>query len=293
MRQQSDEEVLLRNYLLGDLDEARREQVEERLLCDDGFAEKLSAAQDALIDDYTFNALSENERESFDKNFILDEERRRKMVFAQTFEVYVDERYESRPPTRDESRLSPASWSNPWPFLRAHKAWASAAAIVLLLLFLTPAMLRRLRSPDEAALVRERRERIERQVAELNQRRADGSVPSLPALELALQPTLLREDGGLKRAVLSNDIKLLTLKLMLPQVRHENYRALVLTVEGDELFAADALTAEPEAGVATVLLNIPTEFLTTGDYQIQLRGKEADGRLAEAVRYNFRIIDKK
>ncbi|MDQ3802315.1 MAG: hypothetical protein M3416_00440 [Acidobacteriota bacterium] len=289
----SDEEVLLRKYLLSDLDEASREQIEERLLRDDGFAERLSAAQDALIDQYVFDALSEGERESFDRNFIINGERRQKMLFAQALEIYVDEHYGPQPPPRDDSRPPPPSWRKPLPFLRAHKAWAAGSAVVLLLLFLTPAALRWLRPPDQAALLREQRARIERQVAEFNKRPASQSIQALPAFELVLQPTLLREDGGLKRVTLADDIKLLTLRLALPQARHESYRALVLTVEGEELFAADGLKSEVDAGVATVVLNIPTEFLTTGDYQIQLRGYAADGRSAEAGRYNFRVISKK
>jgi anti-sigma-K factor RskA len=293
MSQQSNDEVLMRNYLLGELDEGRQEQVEERLLYDDDFAEKLSTAQDALIDDYVFDALPEGERQSFEKNFVLNDERRDKILFAQTFEIYVDERYGQQPPTLDNAHPPPPSWRNPLPFLRAHKAWAAISAIVALLLFLTPTMVRWIKPPpDQVALLRARRASIERQIAEVNNRPTNQSSQA-PTSELVLQPTLLREDSGIKRVILTEDIKLLTLKLTLPQAQHENYRALVLTVEGDELFAIDGLRFESDAGVATVLLKIPSEFLMTGDYQIQLRGEAADGSVSDAVRYNFRVINKK
>jgi hypothetical protein len=290
MSRRSEEEVLLRNYLLGGLDEATQEQVEERLLCDDDFAERLSAAQNALIDDYVFDALSDSERESYNKNFIVDDERRQKILFAQAMEIYVDEHDGPRPHPRADTRPQSTSWRNPLPFVQAHKAWVAASAVILLLLLLTPVMLMRLRPPDQAALLRERRASIERRIAEVNKRPASQSTQALPASELALQPTLLREDGGLKRVTLAGDIKLLTLKLALPQARHETYRALVLTVEGEELFAADGLTPEVDAGVAAVRLNLPAEFLATGDYQIQLRGVAAAGGVAEVGRYSFRVI---
>lgn len=293
MSQQSDEELLMRNYLLGGLDEERQEQVEERLLSDDSFAEKLSEAQDNLIDDYVFDALSESERESFDKNFILTDERRKKMLFAQTIEIYVDEHYGQQPSPSDDSHLPSPGWRNPLQLLRSNKAWLAIPAIVLLLFFLTPKIVRWLKSDDQVALVRARRASIERQIAELNQRPTDQSVQALPTYELALQPTLLREDGGIKQVTLTDDIKLLTLKLALSQGQHEKYRALVLTVEGDELFAVEGLTPETDVGVAVVLLKIPSEFLTTGDYQIQLRGVAAGGQPDNAVRYNFRVINQK
>lgn len=293
MSRRSDEEVLLRKYLLGDLDEATREQIEEHLLCDDGFAERLSAAQDALIDDYVFDALSESERESFNRNFIINDERRQQILFARTMEIYVDEHDGAQPTPRADTRPPSPSWRNPLPFIRVHKALVGTSAVVLLLLLLTPAMLRRLGQLDQTALRREGRASIERRIAEVNKRPADQNTQALPASELALQSTLLREDGGLKRVTLADDTKLLTLKLAIPQAQHETYRALVLTVEGDELFAADGLTPEVEAGVPTVRLNLPAEFLATDDYQIQLRRVAPDGVLTEVGRYSFRVINQK
>lgn len=294
MSRHRDEEVLMRNYLLGDLDEGTLEQIEERLLCDDNFAERLAAAQDHLIDDYVFDALSESERESFEKNFLFTDERRRKMIFAQALGTYVDERYGQQPLPLDDSHLPSPSWSKPLLFLRAHKAWSAfSLAILLLLVFLTPKIVRWFEPTDRGDFFRAQRANIERRVAEVNRRPTDPRIQALPAYELALQPALLRDEGGIKRVILTEDIKLLTLMLALPHVQHESYRALVLTVEGEELFAVDGLMPESGAGATAIPLKIPSEFLPTGDYQIQLRGAAADGRAEDATRYNFRIINRK
>ncbi|HEV2765593.1 MAG TPA: hypothetical protein VGV38_21600 [Pyrinomonadaceae bacterium] len=290
MSRQIDEEGLLRNYLMGDLDEATREQVEERLLGDDGFAERLSAAQDALLDDYVFGTLAPGERESFDRNFVFDEERHRKLTFARALKIYVDEHGPPSPERRD-SRPTPPAWKKPLTFIQAHKTGAAVTAAALLLLLLAPPLLRRLRTPDPADLLRERRAAVERRVAEFNKRPADPNVKALPSAELALLRTLRREDGTMPRVVLTDDIKLLTLKLPLPEERHENYSALVLTVEGDELFAVPNLTPRLDAGGATVPLSIPADVLKTGDYQVLLRA--AVGGSPEVGRYNFRVITQK
>jgi hypothetical protein len=290
MSRQSNEEVLMRNYLLGVIDEAQQEQVEERLLSDDGFAERLSTAQDNLIDDYVFGALSESERESFDQNFILTDERRKKMLLAQTIEIYVDEHQGLQAPQLNESHLPSPWWRNPVQLLQSYRTWLALSAIGLLLVFLTPKIVRWFKPPDQAALVREQRAKIERQVAALNRGPADQQPQGPATYELALQPTLLREDGGIKRVTLTGDIKLLTLKLVLPQSQHEKYNALMLTGEGEELFAIEGLTPQADAGGAVVLLKIPSEFLARDDYQIQLRGAGGDSPPDSVVRYYFRVL---
>lgn len=290
MSQQSDEEVLMRNYLLGVIDEAEQEKVEERLLCDDDFAERLSTAQDNLIDDYVFGALSESERESFAKNFIITNERHKKMLLAQSIEFYVDEHYGRQALLQpDDSPPPPSWWRNSLQLLQSYKMWLVVPALVILLFFLTPKIVRWLK-PDQAAPGRVQRENIERQIAELNKRPADQQPQGQSAYELALQPTMLREEGGIKRVTLTGDIKLLTLKLALPQAQQEKYDALTLTGEGEELFAIAGLTPQAEAGVAVVVLKIPTEFLTRGDYEIQLRGGASDSQPYSTVRYYFRVL---
>lgn len=281
MSRQSDEEVLMRKYLLGDLDEGRQEQVEERLLRDDGFADRLDAAQDNLIDDYVFNQLTEDDRERFEKNFTLDEERREKLLFARTLESYVGVD-DVRP--RDDVRPPSGWWKNLLLLLSEHKAWSAAAATtVVLLIFLAPRIASWLKPGDRATLSQYRAS-IERQLADLNKRPFDQTQPTL---ELTLQPILLRESGATKEAVLDGRIRNLSLKLILPQARYGRYRALVRTAEGDELFAVGGL--EPEAGASELLLRIPAEFLPAGDYQLELGGVAADGHEEGPTRYYFRV----
>jgi hypothetical protein len=282
MSRLSEEEVLLRNYLLGDLDEASREQVEQRLLSDDDFAERLSEAEGALIDDYVFDALPEGERKSFDENFVIDEKRRKRILFTRALEIYVGGRQQPEPPAGDDLSPPPPFWKNPLPFIKSHQTATGVCALILVLLILSPALLPRLK-----------RTLADRRLAEVNRRPASGSVTNLLAFELDLQDSLLREDGVTRRAVLADNIKLLTLKLAPPEKRYESYDALVLTAEEKELYAVDGLTPQVNAGVETIPLNIPADFLPTGDYQIQLLGKAADGSLVEAGRYKFRVIHEK
>jgi len=212
MIQQSDEEVMMRSYLLGDLDETLREEVEERVLCDNGFAERLSVAQDNLIDDYVFDGLSESERKSFQKNFVLNDERRNKILITQALEVYVADAPKRQRAIGNYLRLPSQLWRNTLLFLERHKVWvAFSLTVALLVVFLAPKITRWLLPNKAVSPLDEQRASIERQIAELN--RHPPLAANQPTFELSLQPTLLREEGKIKKVALTNDLKPVSLNL--------------------------------------------------------------------------------
>ena len=61
------EQSLIRRYLLGDLEERRRERLEKRILTDPKFRKRVLLVEDELFDDYVMGALSGNERRKFDE----------------------------------------------------------------------------------------------------------------------------------------------------------------------------------------------------------------------------------
>lgn len=284
---QSDEEVNMRRYLLGDVDEQRREQLEERVLCDRAFAERLSIAEAHLIDDYIFGGLSEAERQSFEKNFILNEERRNSLRVAQALEVYVTKKFPPQPAANQFTQLASDLWRSAALFIHRHKVWATLAfAMILFVVLFGPGLVRWL-APRTISPSAPQRARIERELAELN--RDPSRVVNSATIDLALQPTLLREGGETKRVALTSHIQFVRLKLEFPQVKYDRYRCLVLTVEGDELFAVADLKPEADTGVGVILLWIPSNFLSNGDYQIELQGISGDSPAVPVAHYNFRI----
>lgn len=286
MNGQRDEQTLMRRFLLSDLDEAQQEQVEERLLSDEDFAERLSEAQDSLIDDYVFDALPVRERQRFENSFILTDERWKKIRFVQAIESYVGDDASSLHARHGRPRLTPSWWENSLQLVWSHKAWAilSLAVVLLVALF----VLKALKSESNKTALLAQRATIEHQVAELNKRAVDDPQAP-PMLELSLQPTLLREGSGMKKVTITDDVKMLGLKFELQTRQYESYRAQVQTADGTELFAIGALT--PDAGLKSVLLKIPSIFLPTGDYQVLLSGVADDGRVVDAGHYFFRIIN--
>jgi hypothetical protein len=286
MNPQNDEELLRKDYLLGQLSDQMREQVEERLLDDDDFVERLSTTEDDLIDDYVFGALSESERRSFEDNFVINDERRRKVQFAQSVDLYLDKLADPQPSSVTPVH-SPPWWTTPLQLLRSYILWIAVPVFALLLLFVGPKIVRWIKPSDPVAVVQTNRTLIEHQIEEFNKL---STGHNLTSYELDLEATpILRDKGGIKRVTLAPTTRFLDLKLAIPSPPRQKYRALVSTVEGVEQFAV-ALERDNNSGTGSVLFKIPTQFLNTGDYQIQLSGVGPDGQLDNPVRYYFGVI---
>jgi hypothetical protein len=82
----------IRKYLLGDIKlEDERRKIEERLMLDDDFFEELLIEEEELIQDYVDEQLDTDERQSFEKHFLISEERRQKIIFAWALRRYINE----------------------------------------------------------------------------------------------------------------------------------------------------------------------------------------------------------
>ena len=87
----SADQSLLRRYLLGTVTPESREDLEARLFSDDRiFSERLTIAEDELVGDYVQSALTDAERQDFEKHFLCTDERRAKLEFARALHAYAE-----------------------------------------------------------------------------------------------------------------------------------------------------------------------------------------------------------
>lgn len=287
MIQQGEEETVLRKYLLGDLDENVHEEVEERMLCDEAFADRLSAAQNYLIDDYVFDSLSDSEREKFQRNFVVNQERREKIRVAETLQAYVSRKEAQQALGHNQPGRAESLWQAAVVFAQAHRLSVAFASIaVLIIVLLSPRIVSWLRPSGDLSSWETRRIYIERQLAELNRNRSISNNGA--AIDLQLQETVLRAGGQTKRVVISSNIQFLNVQLEFQPQKYQSYQALVLAVERNESFAINDLKSEK--GNDQILFSIPTEFLPDGDYQIDLKGTGEGGGPTDIARYSFRLI---
>jgi hypothetical protein len=242
----------LRRYLLGASEALAREEIERRLFSDDEiFWERLSIAEDELIDDYATGALDVDDRGLFVSRFLATGERRARLEFARAIHAHAR--------GRDTER------HGAWDWLRSSSAvprWAVAAA-ALLVLTLLPAALWRM-APGDA-------------------------TPA--AVSVSLSPGLLRDAGaGVARVHLSEGCGVFHLDLLTGADAYPSYSATVHEVSGEPIWSQHKLSGAASDGGVSVRLTLPCGLLPENDYWIRLTGIAPGQEPASLDRYDFRLL---
>ena len=123
----------IRRYLLGQLSDGAREELEQDLLANAELFEELLVAEDEIIDEYLGGKLNVDERASFEKHFLSTPERHEKLKFGRAFDRFLgtqisDTPVQLLPPSRTQWAWAQALFSSP---LRV----AVLALVVLVLAF--------------------------------------------------------------------------------------------------------------------------------------------------------------
>jgi hypothetical protein len=242
---------VLRLYLLGAADPESRDGIEQRLFTDDQvFWERLSIAEDDLIDDYAARALDQESQRQFESHFLCTAERRAKLEFALALRGYARE--------EPADRRGAVSW------LRAPSAlprWAVAAAAALVLL--VPGMLWQF-APGARA-------------------------PSVLTVSVA-PGLLRDAGGEIARVVAGPGCQVVHLALEASGEPHARYAATVYDVSGGALWSQHTLSGVARDGAAAVTLTLPCDLLPEGDYWVRLSGLSPGQEPTPLDRYDFRVL---
>src|SRR3954453_8967379 len=92
----------MRQFLLGDLTEEKREEVEQLVLSESDTREKLSMAEDDLIEDYLEGSLTEEDSQKFLNQFLAIPHQRNKLRVAKSLRRVAREDLR---PSRNRSKL--------------------------------------------------------------------------------------------------------------------------------------------------------------------------------------------
>lgn len=274
---------ILRRYLLHNLGEAEQEWVELSLLTDKQFGRLVAIAQDDLIDDFVAARLSEEEVESFQQHYMTTPDRLHKIRFATALDRYVSE--EGPKPEVGAFEKLRALFHT-----RTLKIAFSATGLLLIvgvaffamfrLGWFQPESTRDLR--EEFVRVNRAQETASRPLSEL--KRNTGNT-----LALILRQNLVREDGAARGVEITRGVTLIRLLLEVPSASHKSYTAVLQTTTGQDLARVEDLKARNEDGAQFVVLNVPAEFLTRGDYQLRLIGITGDGQATDIGLYPFQV----
>jgi methionine-rich copper-binding protein CopC len=122
------------SYLLGELPEADRDSLEERLFIDEDFSQFVNDVENDLIDEYVRGELSADEKLKFENAFLKNETRREKIRAAQILQTKLFNETPEKEFAASETKVS--FWETLSGFFRLPNfALASGLAVILLILF--------------------------------------------------------------------------------------------------------------------------------------------------------------
>ena len=330
MKDEADNEKLLIRYLLGNLPEEQRLQVEGDFLSDDQRYERLLALENELFYDYAQNKLSPGEREQFEKRFLSSERNRKKANLASALARKMSEAAPVETTERGIADREPQYfWQSLKPYFVAQSATmrvslAALAIVSLALIWLVIGIVRLRNEFDQFRAQRAVQEDRLQQQAQQERARADelnlklkreidenamlqqevskmraqseGQVgrPS-SVISLVLAPSIVRDRApGMKKLYLPPGVRLLKLRLKLKgEVEYETYQVTLLTVEGVEKWNQDRLQAQRTGSDRSIDLWLPTRILAEGDYELRLKGYASDGTIEETGDYYYLSIRRK
>jgi hypothetical protein len=290
MTRPQEESELVRRFLLGDLDERRREQLEERMLTNAELQEQVSATRVALIDEYAFGLMDGRELELFESNFSLTPDQTHELHLSKALRRYV----EMKPVVVSAA----AAMREPAGSSRFSLRWAAlaVAVVVAAICYGGWAVYHNRQIAARLEQLRSQRLQVEQELAGLNGRKFPAADdPSIISLSpLSDLDRSVEGDGGVQksRAIVNEGKNFLLLNLRLAEgsADSNSYHALIQTDDGADIYTVNELRAVTDSGHRTVKLLLPGRLLPTGSYQVKIVGDT--GRESDAVTYPFQVVQK-
>jgi hypothetical protein len=316
MREEVDNEKLLVRYLLGDLPEEQRLQVETLFLGEDQYYERLLALEDELFYDYAQGKLSPGKREQFEARFLASERNSKRAMLASAL---VHKMSEAAPAETAEPGLAVRERQFRWQSLKSHfrvqstAVRFSMAALAIMLIASIWLVVGTVRLQNEFNRFREERRAQEnrlQQQAQEERARADemslrlkreidenamlkaqaGQRQRLPSvISHVIAPSIVRDQAaGMKRLQIPPGVTLLQLQLNLKaEVEYKSYQVILLTVDGAERWSQGMLRAQRTDSGRAISVKLPSRLLAEGDYELRVKGYAADGTLIETRDYYY------
>jgi hypothetical protein len=290
----------LRLYLLGSLAENERLAIDELLLVDDELAERVELTASVLIDEYASKKLDSSERELFESNFLVTDERRHDLQLSSSLQDYV-----ARDSRAVEVQLNEPSWKEKLAGFFAFdspRVWVTAASLAILVLVVGLIWFPfTQRQPNEQIAQGE----VPNSSPTLPQTGSSTSPPSKPTesqtppdstppatvATFVLLPGAMRSTGDMTRVVIpGGERDSVRLSLVLENPAEGNYLAELVTAEGQKVLVRPNLRPVRN-GQTKIVLTVPARLLHSRDYQIKLSRKSSDGQTESVGRYYFRALE--
>lgn len=268
-------DAVLREFLLGKLDDAERVQIESLFLTDSEAREKILVLEQELIEDYLEDSLSAEDREKF----LL----RYGQTAAQLQQLRITRAIKDWALRKNSEVQKVPVQSSIWNRLRARLPLKPAFVIPITVTAMLAIVVSGVWLNS-----RMKRAAFEQELAQLNTPASLREVPEW-MFALNLSPGAVRSTDPqlvIKRPAAATAIVELNL-LWIQKERYQTYHAEVRRVGGDELFAISNLQAENN-GRYEIRLRFPARIISRGQYQVKLSGIDS-GAVGITEEYVFTV----
>jgi hypothetical protein len=270
-------DALLRQFLLGKVDDEERQRIESLFVSDRLSRDSVLAAEQELIDDYLEDMLSPADRESFLLRYGNTPEQQRKLRIAKSIQELA-----SRTPDSIEAGISTV-WTRVLERVRLRPVFVIPVAVTFIMaIMITAVWYLKLQPENKQHLV------VEQELARLNSPASLSQTPPGTSV-LVLRPISVRSAETRPEFVPGADTRFVELRLIwIRKERCSTYQAVIRRSGDEESFAVRQLEPQTESG-ELLHLRLPADMLMRGLYQVELSGVGSDGAIGPSEEYTFTV----
>jgi hypothetical protein len=321
LKEQTDNQTLAKQYLLGTLSGAELDRLEERYFSDNELFEDIGIAEDELIDAYVRGRLAPLEREQFEKVLTRSQRLSERVHYGRLL----------RERASSWVAPSPRSWWNaliaPWVSQGSALRSAAVPAVIVVVLggFVLIFGWMQLRNETqrlaaERLQLEQKQKDFERRVADLTantdqlstqlqQEKAEAEKlnqqlqeareqlaqshrqPGVPEIaSIVLLSGLSRSPADAPELVVSSREALIRLELVLDFDEFARYDASIQSADNREFLSRRRLRTRGPAAQRTISIEFPSRLLPEGNYVVKISGRSPSGSNEAVAGYRFRLV---
>ena len=281
MKEEGFTDALLREFLLGKVNEEERERIEGLFLTDSQARERILGAEQDLIEDYLEDSLTAEDKDLFLARFGHTSAQQRQLRINKSLKDWALREAAS---THAVSAKVSAS-SRLRELFRLKPAFVIPIVVTAMIVIAVAAVWLSSRREQQ-----DRYRAIEQELVQLN---TPSSLREFPPnmSSLDLSPVTVRsveQETELKKTA---ETQIVELRLPWTQKeRYSAYRAEIRRVDGDELFTLPNVQAEDD-GVYRIRMRLSAHLLRRGHYRVRLTGINPDGGAGLTEEYTFAVSE--
>ena len=286
----------IRAYLLGaELPADTQDGIEQRLIADDDYFERVRSIEDEIIDSYLGGELTSDEVGLFRHHFLRSSRHQERLRLYESW-TRAGARQQNSQRRLPGSPPEITSW---WKLMVAamskHRSLALVSGLAVFLVVSGFWVTRRIvalqvfnqRLSSQLAEERGARTRLEQQVGGLSHEHGEMIA------SFVLTPPGTRGGGRGKSSstiAIKPGAQVLRLELLVPYEAEGFYSVVIETVDGKESFRQDDLAARAAGSAEIVDVLLPADLLPENDYVVTLRQIQVSGELQKVGSFSFRLL---